>query len=221
MRRKLKLGKPSEVVAWSWKWSGPVQLSGPWQWQPVPDWLVTPVQLLPAGSCRVVSSSSPWGAALSPPVSLPAHFGSGLEILASFATLSATPAWAVALVIIALSALSGHSGDACSLPETWGVTRWLAEISSAAQAWQMCPLGLPSPVWPDSNDRLCNMVEMTTKQHSTSMQSLLQGNILQQCQARSPAIVGSNPLPHNCMRENRKNSFSTADSFSQQTAFEL
>lgn len=161
MRRKLKLGKPSKVIGWSWKSSGPVQLSGPWQWQPVPDWLVSPVWLLPARSCRVVSSSSACWAALPHPVSLPAHFGLGLEILAPFATLPHQP-WLWCWLLLRFQHL-GQSGDACSLLETWGFNRWLAEVCSPAQAWQTCLLGLPSPVWPDSNNRVYSVIEMTTK----------------------------------------------------------
>lgn len=176
MRRKLKLGEPSKVVGWSRKWSDPVQLSRPWQRQPVPDWPVTPACQLPTRTCRVICTSSAWWAAPSPPVSLPAHFGLGLEILASFDTLRQ------------------HQPELrCWLLEccqhSWGSQEMCAACRS---------LGDSAGGWDKPGRHACRaclilsgliqttgttMVEMTTQQHSTSTQSPSQGNI-------SPAASG-------------------------------
>lgn len=130
--------------------------------------------MTPARSCRVVSSPSAWWAALLPSVSLPARFSLGLEILVSFVALSATPARAAVLVVTVLSALGAVrrgvqlDGD-------------LVIRQGAGRNFHL--LCLPCPIWPDSNNRLYSVVEMTTKQHSTSTQSPLQGNV-------SPGVSG-------------------------------
>lgn len=94
---------------------------------------------------------------------------------------------AAVLVVTVLSALLGQPGGACSLLEMWGFNRWLAKISAPGQAWQK---HLLSPVWPDSNDSLYSVVEMITEQHSTSMQSLLQGNIAQSVSGQGSCYCG-------------------------------
>lgn len=139
-------------------------------------------------------------------------------------------AWKFLLLLPLLSATGCSIGCYCTFSALGAVRRcmhlagevgfnsWLAKISSPGQAWQKC---LHSPVWPDSIDRLYSVVRMPTEQHSTSMQSLSQSlSLLNQCQVRGPAIVGSNPLPCKYRREKHKRSFST-DIFSHQSAFEL
>lgn len=154
-------------------------MSRPWQWQPVPDWPVTPTRQLLARTCRVVRTSSAWWAALSPLVSLPAHFVLGLEILASF------------------NALRQHQPELrCWFLEccqhSWGSQEMCAACGS---------LGDSAGGWHKPGRRACwaclvlsgliqttgtTVVEMTAQQHSTSTQSPLQGNI-------SPAVSDQEP----------------------------
>lgn len=150
----------------------PAQLSGWWQWQPVPDWLVTPGLAGPWQELQSCSSSAWWAA-------LPTQFLSLLPLAWAVNSCFFCHSWvpqAAVLVVTVLSAFLGQPGGVCSLLETWGFYRWLAKISAPGQAWQK---HLCSPVWPDSNDSLYRVVEMTTEQHSTSMQSPSQGNIAQ------------------------------------------
>lgn len=155
----------------------------------------------------------------SEPVSLPAPFGLGLCILASFATHECYKLQYWLLLYFQHSWGSQEVRAAC----------WRCGVSTGG--WQRFPLqDKPGRSTCLALSGLILMIASTVwlkwSQNSTppACKACCRETLLNQCQVRGPAIVGSNPLPCKCRRGKHKTSFSFSCFFfffSQQTAFEL